>query len=161
MNHYSLLQNALSLAIKQMYFQFKVTFVCNLYPDMGLQLGYSVFPANQNSHDSSGMCCSRSVKINTCETPHGMGRSWMHFVCVRFRVCVGNDPNTPNWSSMTDDANPQGGLHRSGISGINLCIHPKFSKGSLTLSSLAAILNHAMSIIRVYPRLPAFCHNFR
>ena len=56
------------------------------------------------------MYCGLSVKINTRETPHGMQRSWTHFVCVYFRVCGQQNPNTPNWSSMADEAITQGGI---------------------------------------------------
>ena len=80
----------------------------HLYPGMGLQLGYLGFCLDQNNRDSSGvyvrMYYCLSIKINTPEMPHGVGRLWMHFVCVCSCVCGRQRPNTPNWSSMTGDA---------------------------------------------------------
>ena len=46
--------------------------------------------------DQVGMYCGLSVKINTCETPHGAWRSWTGFVFISACV-VGKNPNTPNW----------------------------------------------------------------
>ena len=45
-----------------------------------------------------------SIKINKHEMLHGAQRSWAHFVCICFRVCVvDKNWNIPNLSSMADD----------------------------------------------------------
>ena len=59
----------------------------HLYPDMGLQLGYSGFFNDQNNCDSSGAFVLQSeLEDNTHETPQGSRRSWAHFVCICLRV---------------------------------------------------------------------------
>ena len=41
------------------------------------------------------MYCGLSAKINMCETPHAMQRSWTYFVLCFFRVCGRQNPNAP------------------------------------------------------------------
>ena len=49
--------------------------------------------------------CGLSVKINTCEMPLGAQKSWTHIVCLCFHVYgQQKNLNTPNWSSMADNA---------------------------------------------------------
>ena len=101
--------------------------LCPLDPPVAtpLNCGYPELSCDQNNRDSLGayvtcIYCSLSMNINTCEAPHDAQRSWMHFCCVCFRVCVGSkNLNTPIWSSMTDDTITPGGIG-SGISGLNL-----------------------------------------
>ena len=81
--------------------------------------GIQVFPAVKITVIRQvRVCCGLSAEINMHETPHGAQRSWAHFVCVSACV-VGKDPNTPNWSSMADDAITRGGI---GVLGSLFCI---------------------------------------
>ena len=56
------------------------------------------------------MYCSRSVKINTCEMPHGVQRSWTRFVWVCFHVCGLHKPEDSSLSPMADNAITRGGI---------------------------------------------------
>ena len=64
------------------------------------------------------MYCGLGEKINTSETPHGMRRSWTHFVsaCV-----VGKNLNTSNLSPMADYAITRGGIRGLG-SPLYICV---------------------------------------
>ena len=53
------------------------------------------------------MYCNLSVELNMREMPHGVRRSWAHFVFAFVSVCVvGKNPNTPQFEPMADDAIP-------------------------------------------------------
>ena len=72
----------------------------------GASIGVQVFPAIKITmiHQVHIICRLRSLKINTREMPYGAQRSWTQFICVCFRVCGQQNPNTLNWSSMADVA---------------------------------------------------------
>ena len=62
----------------------------------GSNWGIRVFPAIK----LTAICqvrkyCGLSLKINTHETQHGAQRSWVHFVCICFRVCGQPKPKDP------------------------------------------------------------------
>ena len=70
---------------------------------MGLQLGgIWVFPIIKITVIRQVcMYCDLNVKINTCEMPQGMQRSWTHFACICVVSKIQNTPTGAPWLTMT------------------------------------------------------------
>ena len=81
----------------------------HIYLGMGLQIGVfrSPPPIKITMLQQVTMYCS--VVVNMNKTQHDMQRSRTHVVCICFRACGWQKPNTPNLSPMADD-----GLHYTG-----------------------------------------------
>ena len=90
----------------------------HLYLGMGLQLGYSGFPAIKIIVICQvPMYCDLSVKVNTREMRHGSQRLWTHFVCVCFCMSGRQKPEYPR--AMPDDAITRSNI---GVLGYPVCI---------------------------------------
>ena len=65
-------------------------------PAWGPNWGFRVFPGIKiTAICQVCICCGLSANINTHEMLHGVQRSWVHFVCVCFRVCGQQKPKYP------------------------------------------------------------------
>ena len=78
---------------------------------MGLKVGVFGFSPDQNNCDLSGAYVLQSEHEGKHkEMPHGAQRLWTHLFAFVFTCVVGNNRNTPNWSSIADSAITRGGI---------------------------------------------------
>ena len=75
--------------------------------------------------------CSLRVKINTCEMPHRVRRSWMHFVCICFHVRDRQKPEYPQLKLHGWRRHYTGRYRSSGISFLYLWLLYTFSHSVL------------------------------